>query len=418
MAIDPSIALGFRPPEPPSQINALAQAMQLQNLQRQNQLGDMQMQQARQDMAEAERFRNALAGDQKAPEFQTNLYAASPTRAQAFFKNQADIKDKESQSREREAKIATEAITQQNKVADQFKMMWGQVQSPEQAAQINAAAYSHPVLGPALKAMGATPEGAAASLQRAAQNPQTWAQYLQSQILGADEFIKRNTLTLEQAMNQGRENANAIMTPDGKGGFVANQPLIDAKKQVARAGASSVSVNMGQKGYENESKLRNDFKSEPIYKDFADMKTAHAQIKTAIAQGTPIADTAAATKIMKLLDPGSVVRESELGIAMAAAGKLDRLQNYVQMQISGNKLTPQQRKDFGALADELMGAATQAYNSKRSEYAKFGERYGLDANVLGQEAPAVTPTKPKADAGGLSEAERAELEQLRKRFKK
>jgi hypothetical protein len=35
---------------------------------------------------------------------------------------------------------------------------------------------------------------------------------------------------------------------------------------------TNVNVNMGQKGYENESKLRNDFKQEPIYKDFQDMK--------------------------------------------------------------------------------------------------------------------------------------------------
>jgi hypothetical protein len=155
------------------------------------------------------------------------------------------------------------------------------------------------------------------------------------------------------------------------------------KLEQQRAGASRVEVNTGQKGYENESKLRNDFKSEPIYKDYADMKSAYAQIQAGIKQGTPIADTAVATKIMKLLDPGSVVRESELGIAMAAAGKMDRLRNFVHMQMSGEKLTPQQRIDFGNLATELMRAAEQTYNMKRNEYGKMGERYGLDINVLG-----------------------------------
>lgn len=153
-----------------------------------------------------------------------------------------------------------------------------------------------------------------------------------------------------------------------------------------KAGASSVSVNTGQKGYENESKLRNDFKSEPIYKDFQDMQAAHKQIKAGIAQGTPIGDVATATKIMKLLDPGSVVRESELGIAMAAGGRMDRLQNYVQMQISGEKLTPKMREDFGKLADELYAASAQAYNKKRGEYETMGQRYQLDPSVLG--APA------------------------------
>lgn len=159
-----------------------------------------------------------------------------------------------------------------------------------------------------------------------------------------------------------------------------------------KASATSVSVNTGQKGYENESKLRNDFKSEPIYKDFQDMQSAYKQIKAGISQGTPIGDVATATKIMKLLDPGSVVRESELGIAMAAGGRMDRLKNYVQMQLSGEKLTPQQRKEFGSLADELYKAAAQSYNSKRSEYEQMGKRYQLDPSVLGAPASSVKAT--------------------------
>jgi hypothetical protein len=94
---------------------------------------------------------------------------------------------------------------------------------------------------------------------------------------------------------------------------------------------------------------------------------------------------------MKLLDPGSVVRESELGIAMAATGKMDRLQNYVSNWASGNKLTPTQRQDFQNLANELYAAAGQTYNAKRGEYLVFGEKYGLDANkALG--APAKLPS--------------------------
>jgi hypothetical protein len=161
-----------------------------------------------------------------------------------------------------------------------------------------------------------------------------------------------------------------------------------------KAGASSVSVNTGQKGYENESKLRNDFKSEPIYKDYQDMLSAHKQIKAGIKADNPVGDLATATKIMKLLDPSSVVRESELGMAMAASGRMDRLKNFIDLQVNGRKLTPTQRQEFGALADELMEAAGQAYNVKRAEYAGFGKRYGLDEGVLGGGY-----TKPPASDG-------------------
>jgi len=209
---------------------------------------------------------------------------------------------------------------------------------------------------------------------------------------------RKGGLTLIQQMEQANKQQefglranNELIGPDG----ALNQGYFDARRNVAKAGASSVSVNSGQSGFNNESKLRQDFKGEPIVKDYADMKSAHAQIKAGIAQGTPIADTAVATKIMKLLDPGSVVRESELAIAMASAGRMDRMQNYVQMQLSGEKLTPQQRQDFGALADELMRAAEQAYTAKRAEYEQFGKTYGLNPDVLGP-APGAKPGAKRA----------------------
>ena len=155
----------------------------------------------------------------------------------------------------------------------------------------------------------------------------------------------------------------------------------------------------GERGFKNERDLGKDFKSESIYKDFNDMKAAYGQVITALDQNTPIGDVAGATKVMKLLDPGSVVRETELAIAMQASGRLDRLQNYFSLWASGQKLTPTQRDDFKQLSAELYAAAGQAYNQKRDEYKGFGGAYGfknLDA-ALG--APATLPSivrKPPA----------------------
>lgn len=149
----------------------------------------------------------------------------------------------------------------------------------------------------------------------------------------------------------------------------------------ATAKAPKVAVDMtgGQAGFNNEMKLLDSFKGEPIYKTHSEVSDAHRQIKSALAQGTPISDTAAATKIMKLLDPGSVVRESELGMAMAAAGRMDRLKYYLTNFKDGTKLTPTQRTDFSNLADELTAASAQAYNSTRQSYIDRGKGYKLDA---------------------------------------
>ena len=189
--------------------------------------------------------------------------------------------------------------------------------------------------------------------------------------------------------------------------------------QLRRSGASNVKVNVpvsmteGQKGFENEMKLGGSFKSEPIYKDFSDMKSSFGQVVSSLSAGTPIGDVAGATKIMKLLDPGSVVRESELAIAMQASGRMDRLQNYFNNFMTGQKLTPTQRDDFKALANELYAAAGQAYNAKRSEYEDFGKAYGFKnlGTALGQPAniPSVmrqTTPSPTGGAGGATTTRR------------
>ena len=178
--------------------------------------------------------------------------------------------------------------------------------------------------------------------------------------------------------------------------------------ELKRSGAASTVVNMneGQKGLDNVMKVASAFKGEPIYKDFNDMKSAYGQVISSLDAGTPIGDVAGATKVMKLLDPGSVVRESELGIAMAAAGRMDRLQNYFNNLMTGEKLTPKQRLDFKSLSNELYAAAGQAYNQKRSEYEGFGNAYKLPNlnTALGAPAnvPSVVRQPPQAGGSGLT----------------
>lgn len=160
------------------------------------------------------------------------------------------------------------------------------------------------------------------------------------------------------------------------------------------AGSQKITLDMtgGQKGFDNEMGLKKAFSAEPVYKAYGEMQSAYSQITDSLKSSSPAGDLAAATKFMKLLDPGSVVRESELGMAMAASGALDRATNYAQMRINGTKLTPDQRKDFQSLSDTLFSTATSTYNSKRGEFAQMGSAYGLDANrALG--APAKLPSK-------------------------
>jgi hypothetical protein len=161
-----------------------------------------------------------------------------------------------------------------------------------------------------------------------------------------------------------------------------DRAMIDAQIQKTQ---QSGAMNLGQKGFDNTLKLRGDFRSEPVYKGFQEIESAYSQINAGLNSKSPAGDLAAATKFMKLLDPTSVVRESELSMAMKATGALDRLYNYANLVATGQKLTPTQREDFRKLGNEFYTTSYNQYNTKRKEYSDIAERNQLNVDdVVGK----------------------------------
>ena len=338
MALDARILLGSQNYIEPYG-NALARAMQLKAQQQGMQMNALQMQQAQQQMAEKERQRNALQ----------ELIGSIPSPQMAASQN---------------ALAGGGGPTVQNAqrmapVDPRLQMLHGAMKagavSPVDyigAAYPQAKPADYKVVGDALVKIGPT---------------------------GVEPVYKGE---------KPQDPNKPFLMVNGK--IVPNPAYQQYAKDVAKAGASAgVTVNTGQKGLDNTLKLRGDFRSEPVYKAHQEMTAAYSQIKQSLKQQSPAGDLAGATKIMKLLDPGSVVRESELGMAMAASGLMDRVENYAKMIITGQKLTPTQRADFQKLADALYAESVGQYNAKRGEYQGIAERNQLPvADVLGPESKA------------------------------
>lgn len=81
---------------------------------------------------------------------------------------------------------------------------------------------------------------------------------------------------------------------------------------------------------------------------------------------------------MKMLDPGSVVREQEFANAQNAAGVPDQIRNAYNRAISGERLNPQQRADFVNQARQLAGAAQDRITAVTREYQGIADQYGWD----------------------------------------
>jgi hypothetical protein len=141
-----------------------------------------------------------------------------------------------------------------------------------------------------------------------------------------------------------------------------------------------------------EGDLRKEYNALPDIKAYNEVNTAYNQIKVATQKPSPANDLAAATKFMKLLDPNSVVRESELIMAVQASGLSDRIANTGNRILNGEKLTPTQRKDFFDAATQFFKIAEDKKNKIDTQYTNIGIESNLNyKNVI----PGIKTFNPK-----------------------
>jgi len=99
---------------------------------------------------------------------------------------------------------------------------------------------------------------------------------------------------------------------------------------------------------------------------------------------TGAGDVALVFSFMKMLDPGSVVRESEFALAKDTAGLLQRLKNTMVKAEKGEFMSPTQRREMVALAGKYMEAALAEEARVRGDLMGPVNSYGLSAeNVFG-----------------------------------
>lgn len=173
---------------------------------------------------------------------------------------------------------------------------------------------------------------------------------------------------------------NKAFSVGPNGSFVPNKPFQEYEVGKARAGAPKTVVNPAMDPFKNEKSLRDEYQGNPVVKNAAEMDAAFKLIDTAFKRPSPANDLAMATKYMKLLDPTSVVRESELALAMNATGLIDKVRSYAENIATGKKLNPTQRKDFYDSAKAINDAFQAQKTGIGGNYRRIAEQYGLKSD--------------------------------------
>jgi hypothetical protein len=166
---------------------------------------------------------------------------------------------------------------------------------------------------------------------------------------------------------------------------ILNPDVQRAKVGIAQASRPVINNTIlpPQKTFENEDKLRADYTNNPVVRSANEMQTAFGMIEAAYQRPSAANDLAMATKYMKILDPTSVVRESEFALAVNATGLLDKVQNYAAQITEGKKLNPAQRKDFYDSAKAINDAFQKQRAEVDRQYSEMTEGYGLNPkNVI------------------------------------
>lgn len=137
-----------------------------------------------------------------------------------------------------------------------------------------------------------------------------------------------------------------------------------------------------EKVFQMEKQLRDEYVKRTG--QFTELRGTYDTIRASAADGSGAGDVALVTGFMKMLDPGSVVRETEFANARDTAGLFGLLQATAKKLKDGQFLTPEQRSSFANLAAKYMEASSKYEKEIRSDMTGVVKSWGLsEDNILG-----------------------------------
>jgi len=172
---------------------------------------------------------------------------------------------------------------------------------------------------------------------------------------------------------------------------IAAEKKSGAEAERAREAAARLAQGIipEEKKPEQEGKLRKEYSDQT--KGYQDVKAAYSRLLA--SQPTPAGDIALIFNYMKMLDPGSVVREGEFATAQNAGGIDSKIYNVYNSLLTGERLKPEQRKMFTSQAESLYSQAQKQEDIVRKGVERIARSYGLNVeNIF------YTPTEEPPEA--------------------
>jgi hypothetical protein len=205
-----------------------------------------------------------------------------------------------------------------------------------------------------------------------------------------DKFLTDLNLTKQQ-IEQAKAAAANSRAAAAKSGA-------EAKRAEAEANQIMSGIVPSEKRPELEGKMRKEYNDQT--KPYQEVKSAYGRVLS--SEDTAVGDLSLIFGYMKMLDPGSVVREGEFATAQNSAGVPERIMNIYNKVATGQRLSPSQRDSFKGQAKGLYGSALEGEKTVRTGLERISKGYGLNTNNIfysaTEQAPAGAPAAPSANS--------------------
>jgi hypothetical protein len=135
-----------------------------------------------------------------------------------------------------------------------------------------------------------------------------------------------------------------------------------------------------KEGFDRESALWKEYMAAEPVKTYQALRNSYERIRQSAQTDSGPGDLGLIFNYMKMLDPGSVVREGEFATAENAGGVGQQITNLYNRVVSGERLTPELREQFVAAADRLYQEASANLADINQTMNSRATGWGVDPN--------------------------------------
>ena len=223
--------------------------------------------------------------------------------------------------------------------------------------------------------------GALAGLQYAGpqMQPTSFAQGLG--VMGQAAIDAYDRASAEQAQREMEERQRLAAEAEAQALAEYRSATLGLKEREISAASGKTQTESDKTRFTQEKNLREEHRKAST--PFIEAKTGFTKLQNAaMSEPSGAGDLAIIFGYMKVLDPGSVVREGEFANAENTGGVPDRIRNLYNKVIEGQRLSDPQRANFIASARTQFAPYLRDQEIIDADLTELAEAYGLDPSKV------------------------------------